>query len=110
MLQAAKKYPQVAPAMGTIHSKKKFHSADSNPRPRAHHCHPPGKVKRVADHFTKRPTKNKDFGKIYFQQTHISFLGIILFILFDPQTPLPSLRALLAYGSARLGTGPWHIG
>jgi len=48
------------------------------------------KFNHVADHFTKRATKSKDFGKIFFPQTCISFLGITLFILFDPQTPLPS--------------------
>jgi hypothetical protein len=61
-----------------------------NPGPLAHHGQPPGKIKPVVDHFAKIPTKQKDFGKIYFPQTCISFLGITLFVLFDPQTPLPS--------------------
>ena len=54
-----------------------------------HHGQPPGKIKPVVDHFAKSPTKSKDFGKIYFPQTRISLLGITLFILFDPKTPLP---------------------
>jgi len=58
--------------------------------PLAYHGQPPGKINHIADHFAKRATKNKDFGKIYSPQTWISFLGITLFILFDPQTPLPS--------------------
>jgi hypothetical protein len=61
-----------------------------NPEPLAYHGQPPGKINRIADHFAKMATKNKDFGKIYSLQTWISFLGITLFILFDPQTPLPS--------------------
>ena len=49
---------------GHIHSQKEFHSADLNPGPFAHLCQPPGKIKCVADHFAKSPTKDKDFGKI----------------------------------------------
>ena len=60
MPQATKKYPQVALAMGTTHFLKEFHPAESNPGPHAHHSQPPGKVKHVADHFTKRPTESKE--------------------------------------------------
>jgi hypothetical protein len=80
---------------------KEFHSADLNPGPLAHHGQPPGKIKRVADHFAKSPIKGRDFGKIYFPQTRISFLGITLFVLFDPQTPLPSLAVCGKRGCGR---------
>jgi hypothetical protein len=50
----------------------------------------PEKLNMLQTTLPKVQQKGKTLENIYFPHTCISFPGITLFILFDPQTPLPS--------------------